>query len=184
MAEFVKVARESNPPIQYGSAGNGSLNHLLGAMLTQRADIPLQHIPYRGVSQAMTDVMGGQIPMAFASLPSCVAFVRSGKLRALGVSSAKRSPALPDVEAIGEVVPGYEGELWVGLFAIKGTPAPVIQKLAELVEKATRSPDALKRLEGVGVERIQGGPDKLAAMLKADIARWTPIVKESGAIVD
>lgn len=184
MAEFVKVARESNPPIQYGSAGNGSLNHLLGAMLTQRAGIPLQHIPYRGVSQAMTDVMGGQIPMAFASLPSCVEFVRSGKLRALGVSSAQRSPALPDVEAIGEVVPGYEGELWVGLFAIKGTPAPVIQKLSELVEKATSSPDALKKLKSVGVERIQGGPDKLAAMLKADIARWTPIVKESGAIVD
>lgn len=184
MAEFVQLACAQKPEYQYASAGNGSLNHLLGAMLTSLGNVPLQHVPYRGVAPALTDVIGGQIPMAFASLPSCIEFVRSGKLRALGVSSPKRSPSLPDVQAIGEVIPGYAGELWVGLFAPQGTPPAVLQKLAELVTNATSAADVLGRFKSAGVEPVIGGPSRLGKMLKEDLDRWAPIVRASGATVD
>lgn len=184
LVELIQAAKSSKEPPQYGSAGNGSLNHLLGAMLSSRAGINLQHVPYRGVAPALTDVMGGQIPLAFASLPSCIQFLRSGKLRALGVSSPKRSPALPDVPSIGEVVPGYAGELWVGLFSAHGTSAPVIAKISELVTQAVASADVQERFKVAGVEPLSGGPIRLAQMLKEDISRWAPIVKESGAVVD
>ena len=184
LAEFIQVARASKPEVQYASAGNGSLNHLLGAMLSSSAGVPLQHVPYRGVAPALTDVMGGQVPVAFASLPSCIEFIKAGKLRALGVSSAKRSPALPEVQAIGEVVPNYAGELWVGLFAVRGTPGDVVTKLAELVAAAVAAPDVQERFKIAGVEPLTGGPTRLAQMLQEDITRWAPIVKASGAVVD
>lgn len=184
LADFIKVARASKEEIQYASAGNGSLNHLLGAMLSTSTGVPLQHVPYRGVAPALTDVMGGQVPVAFASLPSCIEFIKSGKLRALGVSSAKRSPALPDVPSISEVVPGYVGDLWVGLFAARGTPAPVVSKLTQWVTAAVAAPDVLERCKVAGVEPLSGGPTRLAQLLQEDIARWAPIVKASGAVVD
>jgi tripartite-type tricarboxylate transporter receptor subunit TctC len=184
MTEFLAVAKQQKPEYQYASAGNGSLNHLLGAMLTSRAGIPLQHLPYKGVAPALTDLLGGQVPIAFASLPSCIEYVRAGKLRALGVSSPKRSPALPEVEAIGEKVPGYSGELWVGLFAPAGTPASVINKLSDLVAQATSSGDVASKFKVLGVEQVSGGATKLSAMLKDDIERWAPIVKASGATID
>ncbi|WP_305807199.1 tripartite tricarboxylate transporter substrate-binding protein, partial [Stenotrophomonas sp. YIM B06876] len=174
MTEFIQAARSSKEEIQYASAGNGSLNHLLGAMLSSSAGVPLQHVPYRGVAPALTDVMGGQVPVAFASLPSCIEFIKSGKLRALGVSSAKRSPALPDVQAIGEVVPGYAGELWVGLFAGRGTPSAVVSKLSELVAAAVAAPDVQERFKVAGVEPLTGGPTRLAQLLQEDITRWAP----------
>lgn len=110
--------------------------------------------------------------------------MRAGKLRALGVSSPKRSPALPDVEAIGEKVPGYAGELWVGLFAPAGTPTNVVSKLSDLVSQATASADVATKFKTLGVEQLSGGPVRLSAMLKEDIERWAPIVKASGATVD
>jgi len=184
LEEFLKLARTTKPELQYASAGNGSLNHLLGAMLSNKSGVPLQHVPYRGVAPALTDVMGAQVPAAFASLPSCIQFIKDGKLRALGVSSAKRSPALPDVPAINEVVPGYVGELWVGLFAGRGVPKAVTARLAELVSAAVASPDLRERLRTAGVEPLTGGPARLEQMLQEDIARWAPIVKASGAVVD
>ncbi|MCZ8220054.1 MAG: tripartite tricarboxylate transporter substrate binding protein [Acidovorax sp.] len=184
LAEFLKVAKASKEEIQYASAGNGSLNHLLGAMLSTSTGVPLQHVPYRGVAPALTDVMGGQVPVAFASLPSCIEFIKSGKLRALGVSSAKRSPALPDVPSISEVVPGYVGDLWVGLFASRGTPAPVVTKLSQWVAAAVAAQDVQERFKVAGVEPLTGGPTRLAQLLQEDIVRWAPIVKASGAVVD
>lgn len=184
LTEFLKVAKASKEEIQYASAGNGSLNHLLGAMLSTSTGVPLQHVPYKGVAPALTDVMGGQIPVAFASLPSCIEFIKSGKLRALGVSSARRSPTLPDVPSIGEVVPGYAGDLWVGLFAVKGTPSAVVAMLAEQVAAAIASTDVLERFKVAGVEPLTGGPKRLEKLLQDDIAKWAPIVKASGAAVD
>ena len=182
--EFMAAVKSHKPEYQYASAGNGSLNHLLGAMLTSSAGLPLQHVPYKGVAPALTDLLGGQVPIAFASMPSCIEHVRSGKLRALGVSSPKRSPALPDVPAIAEAVPGFSGELWVGLFAVAGTPAPVVKRLADAVASAMASPDVLGKFKTLGVEPLSGGPAQLASMLKDDLARWAPIVKASGAAVD
>lgn len=184
MSEFVAAVRSQRPEYQYASSGNGSLNHLLGAMLTSKAGLPLQHVPYRGVAPALTDVLGGQVPMAFASLPSCLEYIRSGKLRALGVSSPRRSPALPDVEAIAEVIPGYAGELWVGLFARQGTAPELVARLATLTAQAATAPDVLARFQTAGVEPLTGGASRLASLLQEDIARWAPIVKASGASID
>jgi len=184
LREFIAEAKAHKPAYQYASAGNGSLNHLLGEMLNKGAGLELGHVPYKGVSPALTDVIGGQIPMAFASLPSCIGHLRSGKLRALGVSSAKRSPTIPDVPAIGEVVPGFAGDLWIGLFAVAGTPAPIVQRLATEVAAITASTDVAVKFAAIGAETLPGGPVQLAAMVKDDLARWAPIVKASGAQVD
>ena len=184
MAEFLAVAKLKKPPYMYASAGNGSLNHLLGEMLNKMAGLQLGHVPYKGVAPALTDVLGGQIPMAFASLPSCIQHIRAGRLLALGVSSPKRSPALPDVPAIGELVPGYAGELWVGLFAGAGVPKSIIQKLAIDVAAIGASPEVLEKYSAIGVQKLEGGPDELGAMLKRDLSVWAPIVKASGASVD
>jgi len=184
MAGFLTAAKTHKPPYQYASAGNGTLNHLLGAMLNASAGLELEHVPYKGIAPALTDLLGGQVPIAFASLPSCIEHVRSGRLRALGVSSPKRSPAVPDIPAIAEYVPGFSGELWVGLYAVAGTPAAVIQRLADEVAAATTAPEVLERFKALGVEPLAGGPERLAAMLEEDMARWAPIVKASGASID
>jgi len=184
LQEFIAVVKAHQPAYQYASAGNGSLNHLLGEMLNRGAGLKLDHVPYKGVAPAMTDVIGGQVPMAFASLPSCIGHLKSGKLRALGVSSAKRSPAIPDVPAIGEVVPGFAGDLWVGLFAVAGTPSPIVDRLASEVAAIVASPDVQERFAAIGAEPLKGGPTQLASMVKEDLARWAPIVKASGAQVD
>jgi len=184
MQQFLEVARKQSPPYLYGSAGNGSLNHLLGEMLNQKTGLHLGHVPYKGVAPALTDVMGGQIPMAFASLPSCIQHVKSGRVRALGISSARRSPFMPDIPAIAETVPGYVGDLWVGLFAPAGTPPAIIDKLAAEIAALGNAPDVLEKYAAIGMQKMDGGPDRLAAMVKSDIELWRPIVKASGASVD
>ncbi len=184
LKEFLSEVRRKAPPYQYASAGNGSLNHLLGEMLNRAAGLSMEHVPYKGVAPALTDVIGGQVPMAFASLPSCIAHVKAGKLRALAVSSARRSPALPQVPSLSEQVPGCVGDLWVGLFAVSGTPVAVVERLAAEVAVATASPDVVEKFGALGAEVLRGGPAQLAAMLKDDLARWAPIVKASGAQVD
>jgi len=182
--ELIALAKAKPGEIQYASAGNGTLNHLLGAMLESEAGIQLQHIPYKGVSPALTDVLGGQVPLAFASMPSVVSNLKSGKLKALGVSSPKRSPAAPEIPAIAETVPGFSGELWVGLFAPAGTPKEITAKLNAEVVKALATKDLQEKMAAQGAEIISGTPEQLAAMLKEDSARWAKIVKESGATVD
>lgn len=182
--ELIDLAKAKPGQIQYASAGNGSLNHLLGEMLNSMAGIDLQHIPYKGVSPALTDVLGGQIPLAFASMPSVISNLKAGKLKALGVSSSKRSPGAPDIPAIAETVPGYSGELWVGLFAPAGTPREITTRLNAEVIKALGTQDLQEKMAAQGAEIISGSPDQLAAMLKEDLARWAKIVKDSGATVD
>ena len=172
-------------PVAFGSAGNGSVNHLLGEMLNSTAGIDLQHVPYKGVAPAMTDVIGGQVPMAFASLPSVLSHLKSGKLVALGVSSAQRSPALPEVPAIAEKVPGYSGTLWVGLFAPRGIPTDVEARLQQALAKALAQPETRAQLAAQGVElAANGSAAALAALLQEDLVRWARLVKSSGAQVD
>jgi tripartite-type tricarboxylate transporter receptor subunit TctC len=174
---------------QYASAGNGTLNHLLGELLNSMAGIQLQHVPYKGVAPALNDVLGGQLPMLFGSLPSSLAHIKSGKLRALGVSGTARSPVLPDVPTIAEVVPGYSGTLWIGLFAPAGVPADVATRLEDAMGKALASKDLREKLEQQGVE-IAGTPtqpvasEQFARLLQEDLVKWARIVKASGATVD
>jgi tripartite-type tricarboxylate transporter receptor subunit TctC len=184
MPELIASAKAKPNEYRFASAGNGTLNHLLGEMLNAMAGIQLEHVPYKGVAPAINDVLGNQVPMAFASLPSALQHIKAGKLRALGVSSAKRSPVAPDIPAIGETVPGYSGDLWVGLFAVKGTPPEVIQKLAQAVKQSLADKTMREKLAAQGAEVLDTTPQQTAAILKDDIGKWARIVKASGAKID
>ncbi|MGO4764110.1 tripartite tricarboxylate transporter substrate binding protein [Cupriavidus sp. 2KB_3] len=184
MAELITMAKAKPDFYRYASAGNGTLNHLLGEMLNSMAGIKLEHVPYKGVAPALNDVLGNQVPMAFASLPSVLAHIKAGKVRALGVSSAKRSPFAPDIPAISETVPGYSGDLWVGLFAVRGTPKAVTEKLAKTLQAALADAPLRDKLAAQGAEVLTGTPQQFSTMLRADIDKWGKIVKASGAQVD
>lgn len=184
MDEFLKLVKARPGRYQYASAGNGTLNHLLGEMLNSAAGLDLQHIPYKGVAPAVTDVISGQVPMAFASLPSVLGHLKSGRLLALGVSSPQRSPALPDVPAIAERLPGYSGTLWVGLFTPRGVPPEVEARLQQAMVKVLAAPDTRANLTAQGVELASATPAQFAAQLQEDIVRWSKIAKASGAKVD
>lgn len=189
VAELLALAKAKPGYYQYASAGNGTLNHLLGEMLNGMAGIHLQHVPYKGVAPALSDVLGGQLPMVFASLPSSLAHVKAGRLVALAVSGSTRSPVLPDVPTLAETVPGYNGTLWIGLFAPAGVPQDVLSKLQDGMNRTLAARDLRDKLEQQGVE-LAGAPDKpvtseqFATILNDDIAKWARIVKTSGASVD
>jgi len=185
LAGFLKLARQKGADYQYASAGNGTLNHLLGEMLNSMAGLSLQHVPYKGVAPALNDVLGGQLPIVFASLPSALSHIKAGKLRALAVSGDRRSPVLPDVPTIAEAVPGYNGTLWIGLFAPAGVPADVLATLQDATRKALASKDLRDKLDQQGVEMAAPAtPEQFAALLQDDLAKWARIVKASGASVD
>ena len=189
VAELLALAKAQPGHYQYASAGNGTLNHLLGEMLNSMAGVSVQHVPYKGVAPALNDVLGGQLPMLFASLPSSLAHIKAGKLRALAVSGATRSPVLPDVPTLAETVPGYNGTLWIGLFAPMGVPSDVLSRLQDGMAKTLASKELRVQLEKQGVE-LAGSPEKpvsseqFAALLAEDINKWARIVKSSGAAVD
>jgi tripartite-type tricarboxylate transporter receptor subunit TctC len=147
--ELLALARSKPGELQYASAGNGTLNHLLGEMLNQMAGVQLQHVPYKGVAPALNDV-GGQLPLLFGSLPSTLQYIKSGKLRALAVSSAARSPLLPDVPSLGEFVPGYNGTLWIALFAPRGLPPAVMSRLREGMQQAAGGQGHARPVAGSG----------------------------------
>ena len=185
MKELIAMAKAKPGQYQYASAGNGTLNHLLGEMLNSMAGIDLQHVPYKGVAPALNDVLGGQLPLVFASLPSSLAHIKSGKLKPLAVSSPRRSPALPDVPSLSEVLPGYSGTLWIGLFAPAGVPADVQAKLQDAMTKTLVAKDLRDKLELQGVEMAAPTtPEQFATLLNEDIVRWAQIVKSSGASID
>jgi len=189
VAELIALAKARPGHYQYASAGNGTLNHLLGEMLNAMAQIDLQHVPYKGVAPALNDVLGGQLPMLFGSLPSTLQHIKSGKLRPLAVSGASRSPVLPDVPTIGETVPGYSGTLWVGLFAPTGLPAEVQASLQQAMAKTLAARDLRDKLEQQGVELAAPAdqpvsPERFAALLQDDLNKWARIVKLSGATID
>jgi len=189
VAELVSLAKAKPNGYSYASAGNGTLNHLLGEMLNSMAGIQLQHVPYKGVAPAMNDVLGGQLPIVFASLPSALQHIKAGKLRALAVSSAARSPALPDVPTVGETIAGFSGTLWIGLFAPTGVPTEVLARLQDGMNRALAAKDLRDKLEANGVEMAAPAdkpvtPEQFARLLDEDIVKWARIVKTSGATVD
>lgn len=182
--ELIALARAKPGELRYASAGNGTLNHLLGEMLKSATGTDVVHVPYKGVAPALNDVLGGFVPVAFASLPSVLSHIKGGRLRALGVSTARRSPVLPEVPAIGETVPGYAAELWIGLFAVARTPKDIVATLHAATFEALGDPAVAQKLEAQGVEVTPGTPDQLADTLQAELALWARVVKEAGASVD
>jgi tripartite-type tricarboxylate transporter receptor subunit TctC len=147
VAELVALAKSKPAQYQYASAGNGTLNHLLEEMLGSMTGIHLQHVPYKGVAPALNDVLGGHLPMLFASLPSSLSHIKAGKLRPLAVSGAGRSAVLPDVPTLAETVPGYNGTLWIGLFALAGVPQDVLARLQDGMAMTLAAKDLRGKLE-------------------------------------
>jgi tripartite-type tricarboxylate transporter receptor subunit TctC len=185
IGDLIQMAKPKPGHYSYASAGNGTLNHLLGEMLNSMAGIDLQHVPYKGVAPALNDVLGGQLPLVFASLPASLSHIKAGKLKPLAVSSPKRSPSLPDVPALAESVPGYRGTLWIGLFAPTGVPNEVLSKLQIAMTQTLASKEVRDKLELQGVElAAPTTPEQFAALLQDDMVMWARIVKSSGASID
>lgn len=184
VSELVALAKAAPGKYAIASAGNGTLNHLIGEMLQKAADIKLVHVPYRGAAAAATDVVGGQVPLSVQSMPSSIGFIRAGKLKVLGVVNERRLPALPDAPTIGETIKGFGATPWYGMFAPAGTPKEIVRLLQDEVAKALDSAEARDKLAVVGCEPYKGTAEQLAALVKDDLVRWSRIVKESGAKVD
>ena len=184
MAEFIALAKQQPKKIYIGSAGNGTLNHLIGEMLGKATGIDLVHVPYKGAAAAVTDLVGGQVQVSVQSLPSSISFIKSGKIKVLGVVNEKRVPALPDSPTIGETVKGFGTTPWYGMFVPAGTPKAIVQQLNAEIAKALESKDAIERLAGVGCEPFKSSPEQFASLVRDDLPRWAKIVKDAGATVD
>jgi len=184
LAEVVATAKKRPGELSYASAGNGTINHLLGTMINISANVELQHIPYKGVSPAINDVLGAQVPLAFASLPSALNYIRSGKLIGIAISSPKRSSLAPEIPTIAETYPDCVGEVWVGLFAPQGIPADVARTIQGAMDKALAQTELREKLIAQGLDITPVPANQLNNKLKDEIAKWRKIVKESGAHLD
>jgi tripartite-type tricarboxylate transporter receptor subunit TctC len=184
VAELISAAKAAPGRIMIASAGIGTLNHLIGEMLGKAAGIEMTHVPYKGASAAVTDLVGGQVQVSVQSLPSSISFIKSGKLKVQGVVNEKRVAALPDVPTIGETLKGFGSTPWYGLFAPAGTPKPVVAQLQAAVAKVLEAPETRDKLAAVGCEPFKSTPEQFAALIRDDLPRWAKIVKDSGATVD
>lgn len=184
LKELIDMAKSRPGKIDYASAGNGTLNHLLGVMLNSAAGLHLVHIPYRGAAAAATDVVSGQVPVTFGSFPGVVPFVKSGKLKVLAVATEKRTRLASEYPTMAETVPGLFANSWYGLFAPAGTPQPVITRIVTESTKVLAAPELQERLASQGAEAAPSTPQELARLLKDELVLWARIVKESGATID
>ncbi|MEO7727758.1 MAG: tripartite tricarboxylate transporter substrate binding protein [Burkholderiales bacterium] len=183
--EFIAFAKKHPGELLYSSAGNGGQPHLSAELFRMMTGISYVHVPYKGAPPAMVDLLAGHVALTFATAPSAVPFVKAGQLRALGVSTAKRIAALPEVPTIAEAgVPGYEAAGWNGLVAPAGTPAAIIDKLNGAFVKILRMPAVASYLSGQGADPDPGTPAEFSAYIKAEIVKWAKVVKDSGARVD
>jgi tripartite-type tricarboxylate transporter receptor subunit TctC len=153
---------------------------MAGELFKNLTGAQIVHVPYKGAAPAMTDLLAGQVQMAFDPLPSSLANIKAGKLRAVAVTSAKRSPALPDVPAIGEIVPGYELAVWYGVVAPANTPKDIIGRLHAEIVRVLNLPDVKERVAGLGFETVGGTPDQFQAFIEAEVAKWGKVVREAG----
>ena len=182
--DFLALARAKPNELTNGSSGNGSLGHLAGALLGVMTNTSVVHVPYKGTSLAVTELIGGQIVMSFASALTVVPHIRSGRLRAVGVTGPKRSPALPDVPAIAETVPGFSAELWYALFAPANTPADIIHRLNRDISTILAQTEIKEKLSDQGVDALTGTPQDMVKLIAADLDKWAKVVKATGARIN
>ena len=180
--ELIDAAKAQPGMISAASSGSGTSIHMSLEMFKHLTGTDLLHIPYKGSAPAVADLLGGQVMIMFDNVPSSLPHIKAGKLRAIATTGAKRSSTLPDLPTIAEAgVPGYESGVWFGLVAPAGTPKDAIAKLNAEALKAVKLPDYQKRMTDLGYEIIAGSPEQMAERIKAEIARWGPVVKASGA---
>jgi tripartite-type tricarboxylate transporter receptor subunit TctC len=184
VAEFIAYCKANPGKINMASSGSGTSVHLSGELFKSMTGCNMLHVPYKGAGPALTDLMGGQVDVIFDNLPSSIGHIKSGKIRALGVTSAERAPALPDVPTVAETVPGYEATAWFGIGMPKGTPKDVIEKVNAEVNRALADPKMRARLAELGGKPIPGTPEDFGKVIAAETAKWEKVVTSSGAKVE
>jgi tripartite-type tricarboxylate transporter receptor subunit TctC len=183
LREFLAVAKKQN--FSYGTAGTGSTPHLAGELLAQRSGISLTHVPYKGGGQAMGDVVGGQIPLVFTAIATAQQFVKSGKLKGLGVSSARRSSALPEVGTFVESgLDGFVVDSWVGILAPAKTPPAVTERLQKDIAAVLGEPQTRERYATLGIEPVGNAPAQFGEQIRADLERWEKVVRQAGIRIE
>ncbi|HEX3097402.1 MAG TPA: tripartite tricarboxylate transporter substrate binding protein [Usitatibacter sp.] len=181
--ELIALAKKKPNEIFFASSGNGSSQHLVGALFMQMAGVQLSHVPYKGSNAAMQDLLGGQVKLSFVGMPN--ALPNLGKLKALAVTTKKRSPDLPDVPTMDEAgVNGYEATIWLGMLAPKGTPREIVDKLNADIRKVLTDPEARKLMRKAGVEVATSTPEEFQALMQAELDRWGKVVQRTGAVVN
>ncbi|MDD2545586.1 MAG: tripartite tricarboxylate transporter substrate binding protein [Burkholderiaceae bacterium] len=184
-ADVVAAAKARPDGITLGYSGNGTVAHLAGELAENAAGIRLRHVPYKGASQAMTDLVGGQIDLYMSAVPTLLGQVRNGKLRAIVVTSLKRSDPLPQTPTLAESgYKDFEAASWFGVLAPAGTPAAIVQQLNKAINQALVQPDVMEKLRSEGGDVLGGTPEKFSSLLRAEVPRWAKIVKDSGASLD
>ena len=184
VAEFIAYAKANPGKVNLASSGIGTSVHMSGALFMMMTGIDLVHVPYRGAAPALTDLMGGQVQVLFDNLPSSIAYIQAGKLRALAVTTATRNNALPDVPSVSETVPGYEASAFFGVVAPKATPRPIIDRLNKTVNEALADPAMQAKLAELGGMLISGTPEDFGKIISDETAKWAPVVKATGATAE
>lgn len=183
--ELIALLKAEPDKYAYASSGNGTPLHLSGELFKAMAGVSIQHIPYKGAGPALNDVVGNQVPIMFDNLPSSSSHIKGGTLKALGVTTAERAPSFPDVPTIAESgVPGYETYTWNALFAPAGTPKEAIDRLNASANKAMKDPSVIEKMNGFSAKIVGSTPDELAAHVKAELAKWGPVVKDANIQID
>ncbi|MCX7211221.1 MAG: tripartite tricarboxylate transporter substrate binding protein [Burkholderiales bacterium] len=185
VSELVALIKASPGKFTYASSGSGSTIHLSGEMFKSMLNLDIAHVPYKGSSPALTDLMGGQVSIMFDNIPSAITFIRSGKLKPLATTGPTRSSSLPELPTMIEAgFPGYISTAWFGIVAPAGTPKEIIARINAEGQKVTKSPDFIKRMNELGYDIVGGSPEQMGAMIQEELKRWGPVVKSSGAQVD
>lgn len=185
LRELIDYARGKPGELTFASAGNGSVSHLSGELLKAAANIDIVHVPYKGGGAATPDLLSGRVSMMLETIPNALPPVRSGKLKALGVTTLARSSAAPELPTFAESgLPGFDVASWTGLFAPAGTPRPIVERLNRETVRIARDPTYLEQLKTMGTDGVSSTPEALGTFMREDIARWTVAVKRSGAKVE
>jgi len=185
VSELIALLRANPGKYTFASAGNGTSQHLSGELFKSMAGAEMQHVPYKGSPPALQDVMGGQVSMTFDNITTAWPLAKGGKLRALAVTTAKRSAIAPDVPTLAEAgLPGFEVGSWQGVFAPAGTPPDIVKRLNAEIVKILNTPDVRDKLAALGAEVVGNSPEEFATMVKAEVGKWADVVKKSGARVD
>jgi tripartite-type tricarboxylate transporter receptor subunit TctC len=185
VGELIQLAKSKPGVLNFASSSTGGSPHLSGEMFKQMTGVDIVHVPYKGSAPAITDLLGGQVSMMFDNMPSGLPHVKAGKLRALGVTSAKRSAAAPEIPTIAESgVPGYEVDSWFGILAPAGTPREIVNKLNVEIVRILRMPEVKQRLAEQGAEPVGNTPEQFAEHIRKETIKWARVVKASGAKVD
>jgi len=183
--ELIAYAKANPGKLNFASSGNGTSIHLSGELFKVMTGVQMTHVPYKGSAPALQDLIAGQVQLMFDNLPPSLPQIKAGKLRALAVTSATRAPALPDVPTVAESgLPGFEASSWFGLLAPAGTPQPLIAKLNSAVSAWLATPEAKEKMTSIGANSAGGSPEDFAKHIAAETAKWSKVVKESGAKVD